>query len=147
MIQKGVIFSWLEQFGSKPDYGKAEVVEWFISGKFKDIPFVVVRPNSDDRVVIQRGLITDQAVLEKIKKSAKSKRKDYVFSLKRDLLIRGVRYQMNFEDESETILQSLLLETFVYEDSITKNEFFREFNSITDATYLYLATTKHFFQV
>lgn len=143
MIQKEVIFSWLEQFGTSPSFREAEGTEWLIDAAFREIPFVVVRPKNDDRVVIQRGIGANETVLKKIRKSSLLIRKEYLFSVKKHLLLRGVRYNMKFEDNDETILKGLFLEVFIYDDGLTKNQFFSELNVIVDATYLYFAILEH----
>jgi len=146
MIQKDTIFAWLEKFGAKPSFGEAEGVEWIISAQFRDITFTVVRPMNDDRVVLQRGLEAGDEVLDGIIKAEKTQRIQYLYDLKKYFLTRGIRYKMFFNEEDETILNKLLLETFVYDDGLSKHNFFKEFNSLTDATYLYIVTTEHYFK-
>lgn len=143
MIDKNQIFEWLQQFGSKPSIEEAEGAHWMIRGQFKDIPFVVAYPKNDDRLVIQRVFKIGENELKKIRNTDKEVRRKYIYTLKRDLLIRGVRYIMTAEDN---VLTRLLLEGFVYEDGLTKDSFFKEFNKLTDATFLFFINTNLYFE-
>lgn len=143
MIDKNQIFEWLQQFGSKPSIEEAEGAHWMIRGQFRDIPFVVACPKNDDRLVIQRALEIGEDELKKIRNADKEVRRKYIYTLKRDLLIRGVRYIVTAEDD---VLTRLLLEGFVYEDGLTKDSFFKEFNMLTDATFLFFINTNRYFE-
>ncbi len=142
MINKNQILKWLDQLGAKPSEDTADGADWFLRGEFRDIPFVVVKPNDEDRVLIQRRLGVHEGAIAKQKENSIEDREEFLYHLKRDLLLCHTRYNMEFEDEERTILKRLLLENLIYEDGLSKELFFQKFYNLHDASVLFILNLK-----
>ncbi len=144
MINKNQILKWLEQIDAKPSEDTADGADWLLRGEFRDIPFVVVKPKDEDRVLIQRRLGVHEDDVAKQKASTIEDREEFLYHLKRDLLLCHTRYNIGFEDEEKTILKGLLIENYIYEDGLSKELFFQKFYNLHDASVLFIINLKRF---
>ncbi len=142
MINKNQILEWLDQLGAKPSEDTADGADWLLRGEFRDIPFVVVKPKDEDVVHIQRGLGVHENDVAKQKEKTIEDREEFLYHLKRDLLLCHTRYNMEFEDEEKTILKRLIIENIIYDDGFSKELFFHKFHNLHDASVLFIINLK-----
>ena len=142
MINKDQILKWLDHLGAKPSEDTADGADWLLRGEFRDIPFVVVKPKDEDRVLIQRRLGVHEDDVAKQKASPIEDREEFLYHIKRDLLLCHTRYNMEFKDEEKTILKRLLLENLIYEDGLSKELFIQKFYNLHDASVLFIINLK-----
>ncbi len=138
MIDKDQILHWLQNYNLKPTEQTADNADWLIRIIFQDYPVVIVNPKGESRIVIQRALLSSDEGLTIIRDASLNDRQEFINSLKHDLLLSHTKYKMKFEDEDVgTILQSLVLENYIYEDGISQDKLFQRIHEIHDATILF----------
>lgn len=136
MIDKKVIIKCLDEHGFNPEPMDAEDAEWLIRGAIRGMPFIVVKPDTKEFVILQRVLNIAEDELKYQRDTEEQQRKRFINRLKHDLLLSGARYQMEFEDEDDTVLEKITLTTVLYEDGFAKDLFMEKLFSLHDASLL-----------
>jgi len=145
MIDKAEISDWLKEQKLNPQDGEAENADWLLTCIFRDIPITVVRPKGESRIILQRALGLHKDSIAGQSNKPKESRKDFLYHLKRDILLSHARYAMEFEDpEEKSILKGLVLESHIYEGGLTRDVLFQRIYLLHDATILFFLTMNKF---
>jgi len=145
MIDKDEVSGWLKEQKLDPQDGKAENADWLLTCIFRDLPIILVQPKGESRMVLQRVLGLGKGSIVAQSKKPKELREDFLYHLKRDLLLSHARYTMEFEDpEEKTILKGLILESHIYDGGLSRDMLFQRIYLLHDATILFFILMKKF---
>jgi len=145
MTDKDEILKWLKEQKLSLHEVKAEKADWLLTCIFRDIPIVIVKPKGEYRIILQRVLNLDQDSIEGQGKKPLERREDFLYHLKRDLLLSHARYTMEFEDpDKKTILKGLILESHIYYGGLSRDMLFQRIYLLHDATILFFILMKKF---
>jgi len=144
MIQKKKILDWFTEIcQGTPVEAEGDGLEWLIHGKFGEMGIAVLNPISKSYMQIQRSIAIDPEHQAIIGNKSQERQLEFIYSLKRDLILIGVRWQLLFTDETETSISEVRLSDRVYEDAITRDLFNKSIQKIHDASVLFVMSVRH----
>ena len=138
MIDKQQIISWLEGSNLQTDEVVSDQTDWIVTADHKEIPVLIMKIKEEDRLVIRRQFAMTEDQIAILAAWPEEVRENFIFDIKRDLLLKGGRYNMGFAEGDGTILETLIVESYIYEDGITQDRFYQRFYVLIDSSLLFL---------
>lgn len=144
MIQKKKILEWLTEIcEGTPVEGEGDGLEWLIQGNLGKMGIAVLIPISKSYLQIQRLITIDSEHQAIIASRSQERQVEFIYNMKRDLILTGVRWQLLFTDDSETKISEVRLSHRVYEDGLTRDLFNGSIHRIHDASVLFVINVRH----
>ena len=144
MIQKKKILEWFTEIcEGTPVEAEGEGLEWLIQGKLGEMGIAVLNPILKSYVQIQRLITIDPEHQAIIGNRSEERQLEFIYSMKRDLILTGVRWQLVFTGDTETSIREVRLSDRVYEDGITRDLFNKSIQRIHDASILFVINVRH----
>lgn len=145
MYSKESVIDWIKTIGGEASSVEREGTEWLVQGIHNEMTFAVVRPSSEDRIIIQRAISFSEEHMTNQEQSDEADRIRFLNKLKRDLLLSSARYRFQADKEDSTITRLMIVESYIYDDAATKHNFFNAYFDVIDASILcILAVAEHF---
>lgn len=145
MYSKENIVDWLKAIGAEASAVKESGTEWLIQGNQNRQSFAVVRVETEDRIIIQKAMTFSKQHMENQISAKEKTRSDFLNDLKRDLLLSHARFRIDPDPDDPTITKRMITEAYIYDDGATKDNFFRAYFDVIDASFLcVIQVERHF---
>ncbi len=144
MNQNRMILEWLTEIcEGTPIEGEGDDLEWLVQGKLGEMGLVVLKPRSKSYLQIQRLITIDPEHQAIIGRRGQERQVEFIYNMKRDLILTGVRWQLLFTDDTETSITEVRLSNRIYEDGLTRDSFIRSIYRLHDASILFVVNVRH----